>query len=206
VSDVKRWALAMLVAQTWWLGCSHECSFANCNDGCCQNGVCFLGSQVKGGRDCTTFPSGTGGGSAGGNTRTGGGSVGPAPCITKGSSCTPSGMPCCAEVLDSSTGVACHQGRCELCVDKNSRCSPTLPCCDGACTSGYCSGNCGIVQDACNAQNTCCADFGTYGSVCRNERCTFCKNPGAECETTADCCPGLECKTRPGFSTVTTCQ
>lgn len=189
-------------------GCANECSSLTCADGCCAAGACYLGAAVKGGATCTSGIA-TGGGAATGG---GGGSgmvldAGPARCLPERSTCIVGSTPCCT-LTSAGFFMACAAGTCATCVQRYQKCRPGYPCCTGTCdSSGYCPGSCGRYADPCNANSPCCADFvSSLGSVCSAERCAFCDNPNAECTATKDCCPGLVCAIKPGFTSIKTCQ
>jgi hypothetical protein len=201
-----RWAA--LVIALLGVGCASECSSVTCADGCCASGACYLGAAVKGGATCPGTTA-TGGGWASGG---GGGSstvvdAGPAPCLAEHASCVVGGEPCCA-LSSTRYYLACASGTCAMCVEPYKKCITGYPCCSGTCdSSGYCPGSCGTYGDPCNAANPCCADFSSdMGRVCVAERCAFCKNPNAECTATKDCCAGLVCALKPGFTSIKTCQ
>lgn len=193
-------------------GCANECSSLTCADGCCAAGVCYVGAAVKGGATCRDSTA-TGGGTASG---TGGGSTmaidaGPARCLPEHSTCVVGSTPCCTLTIGGYF-MACAAGRCATCVQPYKKCSAGTPCCAGTCdSSGYCPGSaggaCGTYAEPCNANNPCCSDFdSSLGRVCFAERCGFCNNPNAECTATKDCCPGLVCAVKPGFTSIKTCQ
>lgn len=189
--------------------CARECGPSTCAQGCCSNDVCYEGVDVRGGGACQS--SGKGGGQGGGGlSPTGGGSGGgsaSAVCVAAGKSCTVGGTPCCS--FSFGYPVACIDNTCRACAESSKTCSSSMPCCNGTCSSsGSCSGSssCGTFGDACNDSAPCCVSRSSF-RVCRQERCDFCTTLDDECSVaSSECCPGLGCRLRPGFSSVYTCQ
>jgi hypothetical protein len=143
------------------------------------------------------------------------------PAVCERSSC-PNG--CCSKDIcylgtGARGGVTCGftpevDAGATSCGRRDAACGPGRPCCatgsDGVeltCSNAVCTNittRCsGTYNSPCNA-TLCCAS----GYVCKGERCDSCYEGGRDCSYNFErskCCPGFECRLKPGFSTVYEC-
>ncbi len=170
--------MAAAVAASLLAGC-YRCDETSCPTGCCSHNVCYDGTAKHGGVDCGyDWLLGLGGG--GGSTGLGGGGGTMPPCKTEGASCT---NDCCATNA-AGAPLSCNH---ELC--QRTDCVP--------------------LGDPCNASLVCCAwpPTSMLAITCKAEHCTTCYRAGQECfQSLSQCCPGLQCLLKSGFTSVYECR
>jgi hypothetical protein len=78
-----------------------------------------------------------------------------------------------------------------------------------ACKNNSCERACGLSGDACNPASPCCKQSSSaYGLFCEREHCGLCLNREQECTpgSFTECCPGMSCLLRAGYTSVYECR